>query len=97
MSKLANTTAAKIRLLNAICIPPESTCPLVQPPAIRAPKISIKPPANAQIARLAFEVPLYFFQFSWISLNLNDFVRTDPMRPAKKAPAKKINSQFPGF
>ncbi len=39
-------------------MPPERMCPRVQPPAILAPKIRLKPPTKAQAIRLIGEGPL---------------------------------------
>jgi hypothetical protein len=47
MMPLANTAAPNRMLLTASWVMPEMMCPLVQPPARRAPKTMSSPPANA--------------------------------------------------
>src|SRR5688572_12254371 len=50
-----NITAKNIQLLNANCRAPLMPCPLVHPPAMRAPYITMMPPTNAATKRAVVE------------------------------------------
>ncbi len=76
-------------------MPPEIMCPLVHPPAIRAPNIKINPPINAQTALDDAELFLYFFQFSCTIVILKLPFINEPTKAATMAPNKKIASHEP--
>ena len=77
-------------------MPPEMMCPLVHPPAIRAPNIKMNPPINAQTARDDAELFLYFFQLSCIIVILKSPFTNEPIKAAIMAPSKKMASHEPG-
>ena len=96
ISNPPKTKTANTKLLNDSCIPPDSMCPLVHPPAILAPMIRIKPPIKDQMSRFETEFPLYFAQLLCIIVILNSFLNSEITTPEINAPPRNKTSHCPG-